>query len=129
MRDRWDDSGARVPVPRAEKRHSRIRADLENKGVAPEFSQSVADRLATIAPDFSSEEYSAILDGVAAAYGVHRRDREAVRDASSDVDEIQRLMLGFAGELRKLEEGLQILSAYVHRMRTRAAREHTGLLH
>jgi hypothetical protein len=116
-------------VPPAGRRRSRIRADLENKGVAPEFSESVADRLAMIAPDFSSEEYSAILDGVAAAYGVHRRDREAALDASSDVDEIQRLMLGFAGELRKLEEGLQILSAYVHRMRSRAARGDTGLVH
>jgi hypothetical protein len=111
----------------AVKRRSRIREDLESKGVAPEFSQPVAARLATIAPDFSSDEYSAVLDGVAAAYGVHRRDCEAARSASRDVDEIQRLMLGFAGELRKLEEGLQILSAYVHRMRTRAARQHSGL--
>lgn len=129
MRDRWDGRGARMPVARRGGRRSRIRADLENKGVAPEFSESVADRLATIAPDFSSEEYSAVLDGVAAAYGVHRRDREAALDISGDVDEIQRLMLGFAGELRKLEEGLQILSAYVHRMRARAARGQTGLIH
>jgi hypothetical protein len=129
MRDKWGSRDVRVSMPRSVKRRRRIRADLESKGVAPEFSESVADRLATIAPDFSSEEYSAVLDGVAAAYGVHRRDCEAARDASGDVDEIQRLMRGFAGELRKLEEGMQILSAYVHRMRTRANRERTGLLH
>ncbi len=104
---------------------SRIRTDLESKGVAPEFSQPVADRLAEIAPDFSSGEYEAVLDGVAAAYGVHQRDF----DTPGDVNEIQRLMDGFTGELRKLEEGLQILSAYVHRMRSRATRGHTAHLH
>ena len=59
MRDRWDGRSAQVWCSGAVKRRSRIRADLESKGVAPEFSESVADRLATIAPDFSSEEYSA----------------------------------------------------------------------
>ena len=107
------------------RQRSRIRADLESKGVAPEFSQPVADRLAEIAPDFSSAEYEAVLDGVAAAYGVHQRDF----DTPGDVNEIQRLMDGFTGELRKLEEGLQILSTYVHRMRTRVARGHATTLH
>ncbi len=112
-------------VAQSGRRRSRIRADLESKGVAPEFSQPVADRLADIAPDFSSGEYEAVLDGVAAAYGVHQRDF----DSASDVNEIQRLMDGFTGELRKLEEGLQILSAYVHRMRTRTTRGNAATLH
>jgi hypothetical protein len=112
-------------VAQSARRRSRICADLESKGVAPEFSQPVADRLADIAPDFSSGEYEAVLDGVAAAYGVHQRDFDTV----GDVIEIQRLMDGFTGELRKLEEGLQILSAYVHRMRTRATRGNAATLH
>ncbi len=112
-------------VAQSGRRRSRIRADLESKGVAPEFSQPVADRLADIAPDFSSGEYEAVLDGVAAAYGVHQRDF----DTAGDVYEIQRLMDGFTGELRKLDEGLQILSAYVHRMRARATRGNAATLH
>jgi hypothetical protein len=112
-------------VAQSARRRSRIRADLESKGVAPEFSQPVADRLADIAPDFSSGEYEAVLDGVAAAYGVHQRDF----DTAGDVNEIQHLMDGFSGELRKLEEGLQILSAYVHRMQTRATRGNAATLH
>jgi len=97
-------------------RRRRIRVDLERKGVSPEFSEPVADRLAVIAPDFSSTEYAAVLDGVAAAYGVHREDTEATGDAA----EILRLMEGFSGEMRKIEEGLRVLSAYAQRMQSRA---------
>jgi hypothetical protein len=45
------------------------------------------------------------------------------------VVEIQRLMLGFSDELRKLEEGLRILSAFALRMRTRAGLDADGVLH
>ena len=125
MRDKGVGRRTSAVVAQSARRRSRIRADLESKGVAPEFSQPVADRLADIAPDFSSGEYEAVLDGVAAAYGVHQRDC----DTAGDVNEIQHLMDGFSGELRKLEEGLQILSAYVHRMQTRATRGNAATLH
>jgi hypothetical protein len=120
------DTGARaVPPRRRDAGRRRIRADLEGKGVATEFSQPVADRLAAIVRDRSPAEYEAILDGVAAAYGVHRRDFDVARD----VKELQRLMDGFTGELRKLEEGLQLLSAYLQRMRSRATRGHAATFH
>ncbi len=110
---------------RASARRGRIRADLEGKGIAPEFSEPVADHLVDIAPDFSTAEYDAVLDGVAAAYGVHRREC----GVSDDVKEIRRLMLNFATELHKLEEGLQILSAYLQRMRGRALKGQGPTLH
>ncbi len=110
---------------RASERRGRIRADLESKGIAPEFSEPVANQLVDIAPDFSSTEYDAVLDGVAAAYGVHRREC----GVADDVKEIQRLMLNFATELHKLEEGLQILSAYLQRMRGRALKGQGPTLH
>jgi hypothetical protein len=106
--------------PAGESRRLRIRDDLERMGVAREFSHPVAERLAVIAPDFSSSEYAAVLDGVAAAYGVHRVDSAA----SGDAVEIGRLMQGFASELRKLDEGLRILCAYAERMQRRAGRSH-----
>jgi hypothetical protein len=92
-------------------------------GVAREFSYPVAERLAVIAPDFSSSEYAAVLDGVAAAYGVHREDSVA-GDAAV---EISRLVHGFACELRKLDEGLRILCAYAERMQKRAVRSTRNL--
>ena len=37
-----------------------------------------------------------------------------------DLDEIQRLMRGFAGELKKLDEALQLLTAYLTRLRDKS---------
>jgi hypothetical protein len=49
--------------------------------------------------------------------------------AVAELDELQRLMAGFAGELRKLEEALRILDAYLARMRTQTASSHGQTLH
>jgi len=84
----------------------RVQSDLENRGVDPEFSRPVARRLAAIAPDLSTPEYAAIL-----------------------ANELQRLMEGFTGELRKLDEGLQMLSTYILRMGALSSREGSGNLH
>ena len=129
MRDKKQHSDSGSPALRGLRRRSRIRADLEGRGVGSAFSEPVAERLEEVAPDLSSAEYAAALEGVAAAYEVYREDCEALAHSSRDIDEIQRLMQGFAGELRKLEEGLRIVSAYVLRMHSKASRERRGLLH
>jgi hypothetical protein len=49
--------------------------------------------------------------------------------AVAELDELQRLMAGFAGELRKLEEALRILDAYLARMRTQTASSLGQTLH
>jgi hypothetical protein len=107
----------------------RVRSDLEDRGVDPEFSGPVARRLVPIAPDLSSPEYAAILDGVSAAYGVYREifgsDEARIRPGN----ELQRLMEGFTGELRKLDEGLQMLSTYLVRMGALLSRDGSGSLH
>jgi hypothetical protein len=110
-------------------RRQRIRADLENKGVSPEFSERLAQRLERLRREPGSETYSAALEGAAAAYDACQGDAELLEDRSRDIEEIQRLMQGFAGELRKLEEGLRIISAYVLRMRNRATRDCDGAFH
>ena len=75
------------------------------------------------------DAYFGVLDGVALAFDAHRRDCETFSDRSSDLDEIERLMKGFADELRKLEEGLRIVSAYVTRMHSKADHSRGRLLH
>lgn len=107
----------------------RIQADLENKGVAPEFSQSVANRISAIASTLAPEEYGAVLDGVALAYGVHREGRASQRQRAKEVAELARLVRGFAEELRKLEEGVRILSAYLSRIRQRTDTGRARTLH
>ena len=127
MRDRFSSGDEARPGRAATRR--RIRADLETRGVARELSQPMATRLAPLLKAVSSRAYGAALDAAAAAVAVTRVDGDLERDRAGDVAEIQRLMLGFTDELRKLEEGLRILSAFVLRMRTRAGLDGDGVLH
>ena len=106
-----------------------VGSDLEKLGIDPEFSRPVAERLVAIAPGLTAAEYAAILDGVTAAYSVHR-DRTGPSDVGAKQgNELRRLMEGCTGELRKLDEGLQMLSAYLIRMCALASREGSENLH
>ncbi len=130
MRDRFSSLGDAGSSPGAKKR--RLRADLESRGLSREIAQGMATRLAPLLKAASTRVYGAALDAAAAAVEVVRDDPSESRseaDRAGDVAEIQRLMLGFTDELRKLEEGLRILSAFVVRMRTRAGFDGDGVLH
>jgi hypothetical protein len=106
-----------------------VRSDLEDRGIDPEFSRVIAQRLIAIAPDLSEPAYAAILDGVLAAYHVHREISGSNDARFRHGNELRRVMEGFTGELRKLDEGLQMLSAYLVRMRALLSREGFGSLH
>jgi hypothetical protein len=107
---------------------SKLVADLEARGVAPSFATPVAERLAE-GRELRGRRREAVLEGVAAAYAAHQLDCEALEESARNIDEIQRLMGGFAGELRKLEEGLRVVSAYVLRMHDKASSEVSKRLH
>ena len=107
----------------------RVRSDLENRGIDPEFSRPVARRLVAIAPGLPASEYAAILDGVSAAYSAHREASKSNGANLRHENELQRLMEGFTGELRKLDEALQMLSAYLVRVGALLSREGSGSLH
>jgi len=128
MQENDSQVGRRGSTPAAGRRQ-RIRTDLENKGVNPGFSERLAQRLERLRSEPGSDAYTAALEGAAAAYDAQRGDAELLEDRSRDVEEIQRLMQGFAGELLKLEEGLRMISAYVLRMHNRASREGSEALH
>lgn len=114
-----------TPAPRreglSERHRERVRADLQRRGVASDFSSSICDRLAPFSDDLTPELYDAVLSGVAMAYGVHRRGVEASQESTPDFAEVERLMSGFVSELRKLDEALETLAAYVSRLRSQAA--------
>ena len=114
-------------APGAASAVSRIQDDLERRGIARSFSGAVAARLEGVVSGLSEEAYLAVLDGVAAAYGVHRGERE--RSPREDTTEIRRLVNDFAIELKKLDEGLQILSSYVLRIRDRTGEDRPGVIH
>ena len=105
-----------------------VRSDLESRGVPTRYSQTVAERLADIAEDLDPNEYHAVLDGVAAACAFPH-DLDAGDPEAADLSEMRRLVDGFSDELRKLDEGLQILSTYVARMTARAESATAPTLH
>lgn len=115
--------GAGNAPENADGTRQRIETDLGRRGVAAEFSASVSRRLAPFAPELSVEAYEGVLSGVALAYGVHR---QAVGE--EDPGELERLLGGFVEELRKLDEALETLAAYVSRLGERSA-PGTGRLH
>ena len=82
-----------------------------------EFSDSISDRLEPFSEDLTAETYEAVLSGVTMAYGVHRRGLQGVGNDVPDVEAIEHLMSGFVSELRKLDEALETLAAYVTRLR------------
>lgn len=88
----------------------RIRSDLRHRGVAAELGAACAERLVPISETGSPEAYEAALDAVALAY------RNGA--AGPSLSELQLLMSGFSDELRKLEEAMRTLDAYVSRMRS-----------
>ena len=59
-----------------------------------------------------------------AAAQAPKPDEETAR-----IQELARLLQGFTGELRKLEESLRTLSAHVERMRTASAGDRPKTLH
>jgi hypothetical protein len=106
---------------------ARIRVDLESRGLDPDFSVAFAERLEALSKSLSPEAYEAALDAVALACDVAPKKRDARRP--KELNELQRLMSGFVGELRKLEESLRILDAYVTRMRTETESAEGQTLH
>lgn len=112
------------PVPGVPDRD--VRADLERRGVAAAFSGPVAERLVTRVEGLTVAQYAALLDGVAAAYGVHRQEGQSAPPAPA---EMQRLIQDFAVELQKLDEGLRLLSTYLLRIRDRTSGEAPRVVH
>lgn len=94
--------------------------------MASGIAVAIASRLASIAGDLSPREYTAVLDGVAASYGVRESSESS---ALGSALEIRRLVEDFAVELQKLDEGLRTLSAYLLRIRERAVDRPKHLLH
>ncbi len=120
MSERSRDAGRESPA----RRRARIREDLERLGVGVEMRDELSRRLATLASRLTPEAYDAALAGVVLAHGMHRGRRNG-----HDLQEIQRMLAGFADELRKVDEALRILSTYVSRMRSRTAPEGSRMLH
>jgi hypothetical protein len=107
----------------------RLRRDLEARGVDPLFADAVLTRVELVNSDASEPSWEAIVEGVEVAYRVHRNGQESLRRSLRDLSELSRLVEDFGGELKKLDEGLKMLAAYLSRMRKQLCSEGRQILH
>jgi len=108
---------------RREAWHMRIRSDLMDRDIAAPLCDSIARELVARArfDSLTHEAYEAMIEGAVLACGARAPQPSEVvpsdQEDPSRVREIERMMEAFAGELHKLDESLEVLSAYVQRMR------------
>ena len=130
MARKQDGSGAELDgVEAGAEVRDRLRRDLEARGVDPLFADAVLTRVALVSSDASEPSWEAIVEGVEVAYRVHRNGQESLRRSLRDLSELSRLVDDFGGELKKLDEGLKMLSAYLSRMRKQVCSEGRQILH
>jgi len=125
-----DGSGAELDgVEAGAEVRDRLRRDLEARGVDPLFADAVLTRVALVSSDAAEPSWEAIVEGVEVAYRVHRNGQESLRRSLRDLSELSRLVDDFGGELKKLDEGLKMLAAYLSRMRKQVCSEGRQILH
>ena len=105
-----------------------ISADLQTRGVVAPAADALAGHLARQI-DGRGDERAALLDGVALGFRAQDAIAEQLARSAGELQEIERLMSSFAGELSKLDEVLEVLAAYLRRMRTASPTASTRVLH
>ncbi len=127
MREKAENRGESEKLPEAD--FEQLRRDLEERGIDPEYSRPISQQLVAVAPERSTREYDAVLAGVVATYRAQREVSESHAAADRRAHEMQRLIEGFARELRKFDEGLQLLSAFLVRMSRVSIRDSSDKIH
>ncbi len=107
----------------------RIREELEQRGVSPELAGALALRLEQLVTALGVSGCQAVCDAALAASGGSPVLPAPLARSVNELDEIQRLMGAFVGELRKLDEALQLLTTYLARIRDHAKGVVPGTLH
>jgi hypothetical protein len=107
----------------------RISSDLQARGVVLPAADVLAGRVATDLEGEQDVDYARILDGVALGFRAQSTLAEDLSRSATDLQEIERLMSSFAGELTKLDEVLEVLAAYLRRMRTASPGSGSRMLH
>jgi hypothetical protein len=97
---------------------SKLQFELERRGVTCEYSRLLSGRLEQGLAGRSQQEATAVLDGIGIAFSVQQETSQQLAESVRGLKEMERIMGAFSGELSKLDEVLEVLAAYVRRMRT-----------
>jgi len=117
-------SAGREPA-RVEEWESRL-VDL---GVGGDWAARLAPRLSAQHAELGRGSALGLMQGAAIATEVQSEAQADVERNLRDVREVERLLGAFSGELEKLDEVLEVLSAYAQRMRAQPARKPRHTLH
>lgn len=108
-------SGARPGEPRTPEDWA---TRLVEEGVSSEWAQPIAAQLESAYETLGRGSATALIRGATLAVGAQAFEKASVERSLRDVREVERLLGAFSGELEKLDEVLEVLSAYAQRMRT-----------
>ena len=121
----------REPAVRSENAalRDRVSSDLQARGGAGPAADVLAGLVARDLEVQNKHDCVRILDGVALGFRARSTITEDRSRSAKDLQEIERLMSSFAGELTKLDEVLEVLAAYLRRMRTASSGSGSRILH
>ncbi len=91
---------------------------LQRRGVPADLARLLSDRFAASLAGLNGDEQHARLDGAALALTLQKDVMGELSRSLQGLEEVERMMGAFSGELSKLDEVLEVLAAYVARMRT-----------
>jgi hypothetical protein len=113
----------------AERTIEAIQADLETRGIAAPLARRLAEAIAKRVAVLDAGRYQAVVAGIALAVNAQRKEMERLRLAARELGEVQRLLGNFTDELKKLDEALETLAAYVVRMKNPQPAQPRRVLH
>ncbi|MFK7895869.1 MAG: hypothetical protein AB8G23_08545 [Myxococcota bacterium] len=108
---------------------------LIEEGVSSEWAPGLAARLMEISEAAEGGALNhtlpaaALIQGAVAATELQADAKATVERNMRDVREVERLLGAFSGELEKLDEVLEVLSAYAQRMRAKPGQTVKRVLH
>jgi hypothetical protein len=104
-------------------------AMLVEYGVPSDGASRIVPELVSVYSELGRGSAAALIRGAAAAFEAQAVLQAHVERNLRDVREVERLLGAFSGELEKLDEVLEVLSAYAQRMRAKRSKTPPHTLH
>ena len=98
-------------------------------GVSENWAERLAEKLIPAEQQLGSGSASALMLGASLTFAELAEERAMVQRNLQEVNEVERLLGAFSGELEKLDEVLEVLAAYAQRMRAKPAKQSRRVLH
>lgn len=104
-------------------------ARLAEQGVSDEWAKRLAEQLVPAYSELGRGSAAALVRGATLTVAAQAKEKASVERSLRDVREVERLLGAFSGELEKLDEVLEVLSAYAQRMRAKPTKSPRRTLH